>query len=236
MLPTDYLRGPTSGNPNLCLSWLMSLPPNSDGVDWQFGTAFLRTVYSIFRYFAIQSFVLSVSNGPSSFGVNEKEPPLIGLYPLRNNTNTTTQVQSPSEISSFFSANSATISTTLPNFLLSTPTFTTPAYAFNSSVTTVLGGIVATGLANTTYSPLFGQATVLENISALPTIFPPPSVVTITTTESGRVSTTTKTYLLPSITLGMPQLSSAATRWLVTLELGLLITTVGVVSWMLTLS
>lgn len=49
MLPTDYLRGPTSGNPNLCLSWLISFPPNSDGVDWQFGTAFLRTVYSIFR-------------------------------------------------------------------------------------------------------------------------------------------------------------------------------------------
>ena len=50
MLPTDYLMGPASGNPNLCLSWPMALPPSSDGIDWQFGAAFLRTVYSIFRY------------------------------------------------------------------------------------------------------------------------------------------------------------------------------------------
>ena len=50
MLPTDYLRGPASGNPTLCLTWPMALPPNSDGVDWQIGAAFLRTVYSVFRY------------------------------------------------------------------------------------------------------------------------------------------------------------------------------------------
>ncbi len=50
LLPTDYLRGRASGNPNMCLTWPMAYPPSSDGIDWQFGSAFLRTVYSIFRY------------------------------------------------------------------------------------------------------------------------------------------------------------------------------------------
>ncbi|KAJ3517931.1 hypothetical protein NLJ89_g189 [Agrocybe chaxingu] len=49
LLPTDYLIGPADGNSNLCLSWPMALPPSSDGIDWQMGAAFLRTVYSIFR-------------------------------------------------------------------------------------------------------------------------------------------------------------------------------------------
>lgn len=35
--PTDYIIGPASGNPNLCLSWPKALPPSSDGVDWQLG-------------------------------------------------------------------------------------------------------------------------------------------------------------------------------------------------------
>jgi len=47
--PSDYLIGPTVGEPTLCLTWPRALPPSSDGIDWQIGTAFLRTVYSVFR-------------------------------------------------------------------------------------------------------------------------------------------------------------------------------------------
>jgi len=186
MLPTDYLRGPASGNPSLCLSWPMALPPNSDGVDWQMGAAFLRTVYSVFSY-----------------GIDGKEPPLIGLYPLRNYTNITDHTQSPADINSYLSAYSATIPTTLPNYLLPTPSFSAPPYTFNTSVTAIQGGIVSSGLSNTTYSPILGEKTVLDNISALPTISPPPSVITLTVTESGRLSTTTKIILAPSIRLGL---------------------------------
>jgi hypothetical protein len=35
--PSDYLIGPTSGNPNLCLAWPHASPPSSDGIDWQIG-------------------------------------------------------------------------------------------------------------------------------------------------------------------------------------------------------
>jgi len=49
VLPTDYIIGPASGTPNMCLSWPKALPPSSDGIDWQIGSAFLQTVYSIFR-------------------------------------------------------------------------------------------------------------------------------------------------------------------------------------------
>ena len=142
-----------------------------------------------------------------SFGINEKEPPVIGLYPLRNYTNITDRTQSPADIDSYLSAYSATIHTTLPNYLLPTPSFSTPPYTFNTSVTAVRGGIVPSGLSNTTYSPILGEKTVLDNVSALPTISPPPSVITLTVTESGRLSTTTKTILAPSIRLGLPSSS-----------------------------
>ncbi|KAF8183918.1 aspartic peptidase A1 [Pholiota molesta] len=137
ILPTDYIIGPASGNPNLCLSWPMSLPPSSDGIDWQMGTAFLRT------------------------------------------PNIDTRLRL-----SFISANSQTVATTLPNFLLPTPSFTTPPYTFNTSVSTTLGGIVSSDLANSTYSALFGQKTTLSNISALPMITPPPSIVTLVVTDA----------------------------------------------------
>ena len=38
--PTDYIIGPASGNPDLCLTWPRALPPNSDGIDWQMGNSF----------------------------------------------------------------------------------------------------------------------------------------------------------------------------------------------------
>lgn len=36
--PTDYIIGPASGNPNLCLTWPRASQPTPDGVDWQLGT------------------------------------------------------------------------------------------------------------------------------------------------------------------------------------------------------
>ena len=186
----------------------------------------LSTRYSGIVLFVPLLFTFSLWN---SFGIDKKEPPMIGLYPLRNGT---TQTQSPSDILSYLSDNSATISTTLPNYLLSTPTFTTPPYTFNASVTAVIGGIVPSGLANNTYSPLFGPKTVLENSSALPTILPSPSVVTLTVTGSGQVSTTTKTYPIPSITLGVPS-SSGALIWSYksVLEVGVAVLGLRVILW-----
>ncbi|KAF9532604.1 acid protease [Crepidotus variabilis] len=210
--PTDYLIGPTSGSPNMCLSWPMASPPSPDGVDWQMGDAFMRTVYTIFN-----------------FGINTKEPPSIGIYPLANVTvkppNITSSTSSspiveptptPSsiDISSFFASVSATITTTLPNVLLPTPSYSTPPYGFNSSVTATVGGVVASGLANTTYSALLGAQTTISNISALPKVSPMPSVLTLTLTESGgKVTTTTKTFSPAQMTLGVPPgWSNAAQR------------------------
>ncbi|PBK75653.1 acid protease [Armillaria solidipes] len=181
--PTDYLIGPASDNPNLCLSWPGATSPSSDGIDWQMGVPFLRTVYAAFSY-----------------GINNKEPPMIGFYPLKNATNGT---ESAALISSFFSSASATVATALPNSLLSTPTYTTPTYTFNSSISAPTGGIVSTELANSTYSPIFAQFA--TNISAMPTIAPTDTLETyIITDTSGVVTTITSTASVASVTLGIP--------------------------------
>jgi len=193
--PSDYIIGPASGNSNLCLSWLMALPPTSDGIDWQIGSAFLKTVYSIFSY-----------------GIDTKEPPKIGLYPLTTNivgnSSSTVTTPTPSQtstssvnLSSF--TPQTTIETTLPNFLVPTPTFTTPPYTFNTSIPASIGGIVNSGLATSTYHAILAQAqaTTGFNASAIPTISPPPSVVTVTLTDG---KTTVSTYSLAAVTLGVP--------------------------------
>ncbi|KAK7454673.1 hypothetical protein VKT23_011426 [Stygiomarasmius scandens] len=178
--PTDYLIGRASGNPEICLSWPQAVSPSPDEIDWQFGTPFLRTVYSIF-----------------SLGIDNKEPPMIGFYPLQNTT------VSADSISSFLSSASAVFDTTLPNSLLGTPSPTTPAYGLNSSVPAPTGGIVATGLATETYSPIFGADT--TNLSAIPLITPSPTVATFTTTDSdGSVSTSVSTLSVASVVLGVP--------------------------------
>ncbi|KII89952.1 hypothetical protein PLICRDRAFT_40126 [Plicaturopsis crispa FD-325 SS-3] len=180
--PSDFLIGPTAGNPDLCLTWPRALDPSSDGIDWQLGTAFLRTVYSIFSY-----------------GINGKEPPMIGLYPLHN---TTEPVESTDDLSSFFASASATVATTLPNFPLSTPSHTTPPYAFNTSVSASIGQIVASGLATSAYSAAIQAAHV--SVSALPTVMPPSNAQTFILTSSGIVLTSTSIIATPSITLGVP--------------------------------
>jgi len=184
--PSDYIIGPASGNPNLCLVWPRANPPTGDGIDWQIGAAFLRTVYSIYSY-----------------GINSKEPPMIGLYPLRN---VTSAPETPDSVASLLS--SATIATTLPNFLLPTPTYTTPPYVFNTSVSAPVGGIVSTGLATSTYVPILGQST--SNVSAIPTITPAPTIL-IVTDGSGAVITSTFMQSTTPVTLGVPPGWSAGT-------------------------
>lgn len=184
--PTDYIIGPAEGNPDLCLSWPKAAPPSADGVDWLLGTPFLRTVYSIWSY-----------------GIDYQEPPMIGLYPCNN---ASAPVQPFSVVESSLSA---TIATTLPNFVLSTPTYTTPSYAFNTSVPAVYGEIVQSELATSTYSPLMG--TLAVNATALPQVT---GVYTLFVTNSnGAVVTSTSHISQPSVTLGVPPgWSSAASR------------------------
>ncbi|KAF8071741.1 aspartic peptidase A1 [Lyophyllum atratum] len=182
--PSDYIIGPASGNPNICLSWPRASPPSADGIDWQIGAAFLRTVYSIYSY-----------------GINRKESPLIGLYPLYN---TTDIPDTPDSIASILSSLSATVPTTLPNFLIPTPTFTTPPYAFNTSVSHAPKGIVSSDLATSTYSPIIGPQSMF-NASALPLITPSPTLMTfIVTNSAGFIVTSTSTLAEPSVTLGVP--------------------------------
>ena len=158
---------------------------------------------------------------------------MIGLYPLYNNTNITTQ--SPSDISSFLSAASATIATTLPNFLVPTPTYTTPPYGFNTSVAATIGGIVSSGLANTTYTALLGEKTSLTNISALPIVTPPPSIVTLLVTDSiGLVSTTVLTNSMTTVTLGVPPGWSAGSALRVPLSFVIAVPCIAV-AWTLSL-
>jgi hypothetical protein len=148
----------------------------------------------------------------SSFGIDGEEPPLIGLYQLNNASNLT---ETPDAVTSYLSVHSATIATTLPNFVLPTPTYTTPPYTFNTSVSASIGGVLTSGLANSTYTALFGMQTTLANISALPTIDPNRDVVTLIVTNSaGVVATSVSTLSSASVTLGVPPgWSSAGSRF-----------------------
>ncbi|KAJ8692390.1 hypothetical protein PTI98_009708 [Pleurotus ostreatus] len=192
--PYEYIIGPAAGNPNLCLSWPMAAPLSSDGIDWQIGASFLRSVYSIFSY-----------------GINRKEPPMIGFYSLRNQTAAPSPIDAVSSVFEFISGIS-TVATTLPNFPLPTPTFTTPPYAFNASVPTSNGGIVSSGLATSTYRPVLGGPNGV-NASAIPTISPKPALQTlILTNAQGLLTTSTKTLEEPTVTLALPPGWNAASR------------------------
>ncbi|KAG2157883.1 acid protease [Suillus bovinus] len=185
--PTDYIIGPAEGNPDLCLSWPKAAPPSADGVDWLLGTPFLRTVYSIWSY-----------------GINYQEPPMIGLYPYNN---ASAPVQPFSVVESSLSSESATVATTLPNFVLSTPSYTTPPYAFNTSVPAVYGEIVQSELATSTYSPLIGTLSV--NATALPQVTG--AYTLFVTNSNGAVVTSTSHISQPLVTLGVPPGWNSAT-------------------------
>ncbi|KAJ4477163.1 acid protease, partial [Lentinula aciculospora] len=187
--PTDYIIGEASGDPGLCLAWPVALDPSPDGIDWQFGTPFMRTVYTVFSY-----------------GIDTLEPPMIGLYSLSN----VTTPDSTAVINSFLASASKVIGTTLPNSLLLTPSATTPAYSFNTSTPASIGAIVQVALATSTYSPIFGIVTTVPdpatlNLSAIPLITPSPTIATYTVTNSaGMISTSVSHFSVPSIVLGAP--------------------------------
>ncbi|KAH7884705.1 acid protease [Phlebopus sp. FC_14] len=210
--PSDYIIGPAEGNPALCLSWPRALPPSADGVDWQLGTPFLRTVYSVWSY-----------------GIDYKEPPMIGLYPR---SNASAAVESPAFVASFLSAESLTVPTTLPNYLLSTPTFSTPPYAFNTSVPATFGEVVPSELATSTYSPILGtpaaEATALPKVSDIYTM--------IITDAKGDIMTSTYHLSEPSVALGLPPGWSGSPQTLHTPRLGLLATVLAIIwtgAWIL---
>ncbi|KAF8896361.1 aspartic peptidase domain-containing protein [Infundibulicybe gibba] len=193
--PSEYLIGPAAGNPNLCLSWPRALPPSSDGIDWQIGWALLPIQNTNLPILSCDHVLTR-----NSYGINTKEPPMIGLYSLRNATNVT---DTPATVVSVFSSISATVATTLPNFVLATPTFTTPPYGFNSSVPAPTGGIVSSGLATSTYSAIL--ASEVFNASAIPVISPSPNLVTfVVTNAAGALVTSTSTGSMPAVTLGVP--------------------------------
>ncbi|KAG6333273.1 hypothetical protein ID866_5815 [Astraeus odoratus] len=183
--PSDYIIGPAASNPNLCLSWPRALPPSADGIDWQLGTPFLRTVYSVWSY-----------------GIDYKEPPVIGLYAKSNATAT---VESPAEVASFLSSASATVATELPNYVLATPSYTTPPYTFNTSVPATLGEVVASELATSTYEPLL--VTPSTNVSAIPKVS---DAYTLIYTSQGVTVTTTYHVSDPTAALGVPPGMSGA--------------------------
>lgn len=123
---------------------------------------------------------------------------MIGLYPLNNASD---PVESLETLESYFSAVSTVVPTTLPNFFLSTPTFTTPPYTFNASVTAPPGEIVDSGLATSTYSPVLEHL----NASAISFLSPSPTLFTfILTDPAGQLSTSVSTAAQPSVTLGTP--------------------------------
>ncbi|EUC54634.1 aspartyl protease [Rhizoctonia solani AG-3 Rhs1AP] len=208
--PHDYIFARVLDPPNMCLAWPRATAPSDDGIDWQLGTPFLRTVYSIF-----------------SHGIDTKEPPKIGLYPLSPDIVLDTE----ETISQSLSVESATYATTLPNYVLPTPTYTTPPYLFSptpsptqsGSTTTIrpsgtattptstfeysvptLGEPASSGLGASTYSALLTRTT------PLPSAHPP---VVVVTDSNG--SATTQPMPMQSVILGGPEKSFASRRWTV---------------------
>jgi len=124
----------------------------------------------------------------------------VGFYALNNQT---ILQQNPTFVSSFFSANTETIATTLPNSLLLPPSYTTPPYALNTSVTAVPGQIVLSELGASTYSPVIGtRPTPMPTVVPLVTLSP--DVITLIVTNNGDISTTVSTARDNQVTLGVP--------------------------------
>ncbi|CAE6417845.1 unnamed protein product [Rhizoctonia solani] len=203
--PHDYIFARVLDPPNMCLAWPRATVPSDDGVDWQFGTPFLRTVYSIFSY-----------------GIDTKEPPKIGLYPLSPDVVLDTE----ETISQSLSVESATFATTLPNYVLPTPTYTTPPYLFSPTPTSTQSGSTTTprpsGSATTPTStfeyslPTLGEpassglgastySALLTRTTPLPSAHPP---VVVVTDSNG--SATTQPMPMQSVILGGPEKSFAS--------------------------
>lgn len=140
LLPEDYIIGPDAQQPYLCFAWPAAAAPDATGVDWILGTPFLRTVYSLF-----------------SIGIDYKEPPKVGFYPLRQQANATAssvvfQPEPTASLSSWLSQ-ATSINSVLPNSLVSLEGGSTAAYFFGNATTTESRGAVPTRVgAPSTYS------------------------------------------------------------------------------------
>lgn len=214
--PTDYLIGPVSGTPDLCLSWPRASPPSSDGIDWQLGNdefspPLIVLLKPLYRFSILEDRIQHLqvcifffhtdecADPLHSFGIDRKEPPMIGLYALRN---ATTPAQSSDVVQAYFSSASATITTNLPNVLLPTPSsFSIPPYTFNASITAPQGKIMASGLATSTYSPVLATSG-HPNQTAILTVTPSPTVFTFVVTTNGELVTSISSAPAPS--LGQP--------------------------------
>ncbi|KAH7341707.1 aspartic peptidase domain-containing protein [Rhizoctonia solani] len=100
--PHDYIFSRVINPSNMCLAWPRATAPSEDGIDWQFGTPFMRTVYSIFR--ASQ----------------------IGLYPVSPDVVIDTE-ESISQSSTTTPSPSGTASSPTSTFEYSVPTLGEPA-------------------------------------------------------------------------------------------------------------
>ncbi|KAJ1307598.1 hypothetical protein OPQ81_001693 [Rhizoctonia solani] len=214
--PHDYIFARVLDPPNMCLAWPRATPPSEDGIDWQLGQPFLRSVYSIFSY-----------------GIDTKEPPKIGLYPVSPDVVLDTE----GTISQTLSVESATYATTLPNYVLPTPTYTTPPYLFSPTPSPTLSGSTTTpspsgtataststfeysvptlgepassGLGASTYSALLTYTTPLPSAHA---------PVVVVTDSNG--SATTQPMPMQSVILGGPEKSSASQQRTFSFTLGL---------------
>ncbi|KAI6013505.1 acid protease [Pisolithus microcarpus] len=100
---------------------------------------------------------------PLSYGIDDEEPPMI-----------------------------ATVATTLPNYVLATPSYTTPPYTFNTSVPATFGEIVASELATSTYAPILVSPTVYD------------AYTMVYTNSEGQSVTSTYHVSDPTTALGVP--------------------------------
>lgn len=127
---------------------------------------------------------------------------MIGLYPLRP---ASAVPLSPASLSALFSSLTLTVPTTPPNYVVPTPSFTTPPYAFNTSVPT---SNPAGGLAPSTYTPLIEEvlngAVDKLNVTTLPGAVPTPTLTTLYVTESGAVITSLSPLPTSTVVLGVP--------------------------------
>ncbi|KAG8763565.1 hypothetical protein FRC11_001766 [Ceratobasidium sp. 423] len=204
--PHDYIFARVLNPANMCLAWPRATAPNNDGVDWQLGTPFLRNVYSIFSY-----------------GIDTKEPPKIGLYSVSPDVVLDTE----ETVSQSLSVESATFATTLPNYVLPTPTYTTPPYLFSptpsptqsgSTTTPSLSGTATSPASTSTFEysvPTLGEpassglgastySALLTYTTPLPSAHAPVVVVT-----DANGSATTQPMPMQSVILGGPEKSSA---------------------------
>ncbi|KAI6106473.1 hypothetical protein EDD16DRAFT_1745388 [Pisolithus croceorrhizus] len=88
--------------------------------------------------------------------IDEEEPPMISLY---TKSDASATVELPMVVSAFLSSVSAIIATTLPNYILATPSCTVPPYMFNTSVPVMFGEIIASELATSTHTPILVSPT-----------------------------------------------------------------------------